>query len=158
MKSLLRNSLLGLLGVWFAAACSDGNTVYHAYQTLPNDGWGKRDTLSFLIPLTDSVPATLRLFAEVRNRADYPYQTLHLLIARNLPDSTVWRTDTIAIGLADSTGSWVGKGWGSIYQSEAFIKSVRLLHPGHYTMKVMSDMKDERLRGMSDIGIRIEKQ
>ena len=71
MKSLLRNSLFCLLGICLMAACNE-NTVYHSYQSLPDEGWGKSDTLSFLIPVTDSIPPTLRLFAEVRNRTDLP--------------------------------------------------------------------------------------
>ena len=100
----------------------------------------------------------LRLFAEVRNSIEYPYHNLHLFISQNLQDSTVWRTDTIAFCLADSTGRWTGHGWGSIYQSETFITSVRPLHPTNYTIKIMSGMKDEKLQGLSDVGIRIEKQ
>lgn len=157
MKSLLRNSLFCLFGACLMAACNE-NTVYHSYQSLPNEGWGKSDTLSFQIPTTDSVPTTLRLFAEVRNSIEYPYHDLHLFISQNLQDSTVWRTDTIAFCLADSTGRWTGHGWGSIYQSETFITSVRPLHPANYTIKIMSGMKDEKLQGLSDVGIRIEKQ
>ena len=157
MKSLLRNSLFCLLGICLMAACNE-NTVYHSYQSLPDEGWGKSDTLSFLIPVTDSIPPTLRLFAEVRNRTDYPYHNLHLFISQNLQDSTVWRTDTITINLADSTGRWIGNGWGSIYQSAVFIKSVRPLYPANYTFKIMNGMKDEKLSGINDIGIRIERQ
>ena len=157
MKNLLRNSLFCLLGICLMAACNE-NTVYHSYQSLPDEGWGKSDTLSFLIPVTDSIPPTLRLFAEVRNRTDYPYHNLYLFISQNLQDSTVWRTDTITINLADSTGRWIGNGWGSIYQSAVFIKSVRPLYPANYTFKIMNGMKDEKLSGINDIGIRIERQ
>ena len=157
MKSLLKNSILSLFSACLLTACNE-HTVYHSYQSLPNKGWGKSDTLSFQIPITDSVPTTLRLFAEVRNSIEYPYHNLHLFISQNLQDSTVWRTDTIAFCLADSTGRWTGHGWGSIYQSETFITSVRPLHPTNYTIKIMSGMKDEKLQGLSDVGIRIEKQ
>lgn len=155
MKSLLRNSLFCLFGACLMAACNE-NTVYHSYQSLPHEGWGKSDTLSFQLPITDSIPITLQLFAEVRNRSEYPYHDLHLFVSQNLQDSTVWQTDTIAICLADSTGRWMGKGWGSVYQSEVFVKSVRPLHPGNYTIKVMNGMKDEKLRGLNDVGIRVE--
>lgn len=157
MKSLLKNSILSLFSACLLTACNE-HTVYHSYQSLPNEEWGKSDTLSFQIPITDSVPTTLRLFAEVRNSIEYPYHDLHLFISQNLQDSTVWRTDTIAFCLADSTGRWTGHGWGSIYQSETFITSVRPLHPANYTIKIMSGMKDEKLQGLSDVGIRIEKQ
>lgn len=157
MKSLLKNSFFVLFSACLLTACNE-NTVYHSYQSLPDEGWGKSDTLSFQIPITDSIPTTLRLFAEVRNRIEYPYHDLHLFISQNLQDSTVWRTDTIAFNLADSTGRWTGHGWGSIYQSETFIKSVLPLRSGNYTIKVINGMKDEKLQGLSDVGIRIEKQ
>ena len=142
MKSLFRNSLSCLFTACLTAACNE-NTVYHSYQSLPDNGWGKSDTLSFFVPITDSLPPTLRLFAEVRNRTDYPYQDLHLFISQNL--------------LTDSTGRWFGKGWGSVYQSETFIRSVRPLHPGNYTFKVVSGMKDDILQGINDVGIRISR-
>lgn len=50
MKSLLRNSLFCLFGACLMAACNE-NTVYHSYQSLPNEGWGKSDTLSFSVLL-----------------------------------------------------------------------------------------------------------
>lgn len=156
MKSLLKNSILSLFSACLLTACNE-HTVYHSYQSLPNEEWGKSDTLSFHIPITDSVPTTLRLFAEVRNSIEYPYHDLHLFISQNLQDSTVWRTDTIAIHLTDSTGRWFGKGWGSVYQSETFIRSVRPLHPGNYTFKVVSGMKDDVLQGINDVGIRISR-
>ena len=143
MRSLLRNNLFCLLGVCLMAACNE-NTVYHSYQSLPNEGWAKSDTLSFQCPVTDSIPATLRLFAEVRNRSEYPYHNLYLF--------------TIAINLADTTGRWLGNGWGSIYQTAVFVKSIRPLHPGNYTIKIMHGMQDEKLTGLNDVGIRIERQ
>lgn len=156
MKSLLRNSLCCWLFVSLVTACNE-HTVYHSYQPLPIQGWVKSDTLSFSLSLTDTVPSTLRLFAEVRNQSDYPYHDLYLFVSQNLQDSTVWRTDTLAIHLADSTGKWIGNGWGSIYQTEKLVRSVLLPYPGNYTLKIRHGMKDDMLTGLSDIGIRVEK-
>lgn len=156
MKSLLRNSLFCLLGACLTTACIE-HTVYHSYQALPTEGWVKSDTLSFSIPVTDSVPTTLKLFAEVRNKSDYPYRNLYLFISQNLQGSAKWQTDTLAIQIADSTGSWQGNGWGSIYQTSLPIGKVVCSHPGNYTLKVVHGMKDERLIGLNDVGIRIEK-
>ncbi len=157
MKSLLKNSILSLFSACLLTACNE-HTVYHSYQSLPNKGWGKSDTLSFQIPITTAFllhSGFLRKSATVSNIL---IMTSIYLSVRNLQDSTVWRTDTIAFCLADSTGRWTGHGWGSIYQSETFITSVRPLHPANYTIKIMSGMKDEKLQGLSDVGIRIEKQ
>ncbi len=125
----------------------------------PMKGWGKSDKIFFSVSCYGQYSlVALRLFAEVRNRSEYPYRNLYLFIHENLLDSTVWRTDTIAVNLADSTGRWTGNGWGSIYQTAVFVKSVRPLHPGNYTVKIVPQMPDEKLTGLNDVGIRIEKQ
>lgn len=157
MKNLLRNSLFCLTAACLTAACNDTHTVYHSYHALPFGGWAKSDTLFFPVSVADTLPPILRLYAEVRNRSDYPYEELHLYVALNMPDSAVWHTDTIAIHLTDSTGKWTGKGWGSVYQTETFVKSARPLHPGNYTIKVTHGMKDEKLQGVNDVGIRMER-
>ncbi len=137
MKSLLKNSLFVLFSACLLTACNE-NTVYHSYQSLPDEGWEKSDTLSFQIPITDSIPTTLRLFAEVRNRIEYPYHDLHLFISQNLQDSTVWRTDTIVFSLADSTGTRMGKHLpiGNFYQVRPPL-AFRQLHD-------QSDKRNER--------------
>ena len=157
MKSLLRNSLFCILGTCLLAACNE-HTTYHSYQALPSNGWAKSDTLSFQIPVTDSIPTTLRIYTEIRNKSDYPYKNLYLFISQNLQDSAIWRTDTLTVSIADSTGRWVGSGWGSIYQTELFLKSVLSSHPGNHTIKVIHGMKDEKLIGINDIGFRIERK
>ncbi len=155
MRNLLKTSLLGL-AVCLSAAC-DKHIVYHSYHSLSTEGWEKGDTLFFQIPISDSIPPTLHLFTEIRNRTDYPYRNLYLFISQNLQDSTTYQTDTICLSLTDSVGNWKGKGWGSIYQSETFIKSIRPLKPGNYSLWIRSGMKDEILKGINDIGMRIEK-
>lgn len=156
MKSLFRNSLLSLWGVILATACYT-DTVYHSYQSLPCKGWSKSDTVFFQVSLTDPLPNTLKVFAEVRNRTDYPYRNLHLFVCHNLPDSTNFRTDTLEFSIADKEGKWQGNGWGGIYVSECPVREEQEVHPGKYTFKVIHGMKDERLMGINDIGIRIQK-
>ncbi len=156
MKNRFRNNLFYLLAACFFTACND-NVVYHSYLSLRNEGWTKSDTLSFKFHSTDTIPETFRVFAEVRNRCDYPYRDLILYVRENAQDSTIWETDTIHIYLADTTGRWLGKGWGSIYQSSTFIKSIKPIHPRGFTIKVVNGMKDGALKGLNDIGIRIEK-
>ena len=158
MKKTFKKSILWLLATCVAAACTNKSVVYHSYHTLSHEGWGKSDTLFFHIPMNDSVPTTLRLYAEIRNKTSYPYHNLHLLISHNLTDTARWQTDTIAFQLADSTGKWTGKGWGGIYQSEQLICSLPSNCQGNYTMKVISNMKDSYLPGISNVGVRIEKE
>mgnify|MGYP003208900959 CR=1 FL=1 len=125
-----------LLTTWVLTAC-DENTVYHSYQSTPPDGWKKSDTLFFNVPLKDSL-ANLRLSVGVRNSSNYPYQNLNILIHYNLE------------------GKWTGTGWGSLYQSALPLKDCFVKHPGNYTFKIVHEMKNEQLTGISDVGLKIE--
>jgi gliding motility-associated lipoprotein GldH len=158
MRSLLHKSKL-LLGIALGCLMTACNSpiVYHSYHSLPAKGWTKSDTLSFRVSIADSLPTTFRLFVEVRNRMDYPYLNLSLLVAQNFSDSTSMASNRVNFTLATAEGNWTGKGWGSLYQSEQFVRGVHTQGAGEYTITVCSGMKDEQLPGINDIGIRIER-
>ena len=153
MKSLLRNSIYLLLLIWITTAC-DKQTLYYSYQSIPSSEWTKSDTLFFNVPITDSL-VFLHLSAEVRNNNYYPYRNLYLIISHNLEDSTTWQTDTLKYMLANEEGKWNGEGWNSLYHSSLPLKTAVPRHPGNYTFKIIHGMKDEKLLGINDIGIKI---
>lgn len=156
MKSLLRNSIFCVLSACLASACNE-QTTYHSYQSLPKEGWSKSDTLFFEVTLPDSLASHWQLYAEVRNESSYPYQDLYLMISYNLPDTLVWKTDTIKFILADKEGKWTGRGWGGLFQSTVPGHLVSSRQPGKYTFKVTHAMKDSVLKGLNNVGIRLEK-
>lgn len=158
MKPLHRNNiwLLFLTVVFLTTAC-DKKTVYHSYHAIPTEGWKKSDTLFFDIPVKDSL-TQFNLAAEIRNKSNYVYRNLYLVISHNLEDSTVWKTDTLLLILADKEGKWNGTGWGSLFQSELPIGTIAIQHPGNYTLKIIHGMQDEILKGINDIGIKRDIQ
>lgn len=156
MKLLPTSSCCLFLLIWLTAACVE-HTVYHSYQSIPQQGWSKGDTLTFQIPITDSVPTTLELTAQVRNYNCYLYQNLFLVIAHNLQDSSVFQTDTIEFLLADKEGNWKGGGWSSLIQASLPLGRVVSQHAGNYAFKICHGMKDEKLKGVRDVGIHLRK-
>lgn len=77
-RNLLLKSLILLLAASLFGAC-DKQKVYHAYQSLPDEGWRQTDTLCFSVEVPDS-QTYCKLSVEVRNRNNYPYQNLLLSI------------------------------------------------------------------------------
>lgn len=152
----LAQRMARLLIIYLATSCVEERTVYHDFSPLPDKGWMKKDTLVF--QTEKQPPSILNLFVEVRNQYDYPYKELYLSVSQNLQDSIHFQTDTIQLVLTDSSGNWTGKGWGFLYSSEKFVKSVRTLNGGECTVKIASVMKDSLLQGINDIGVRIERQ
>jgi gliding motility-associated lipoprotein GldH len=158
MKNLLKNSILFIAMIFLPVACMD-NVVYHSYQNISKKGWNRNDTLTFDIQILDSISTHYYLYAQVRNRTDYPYQNLLLSISHNLQDSSVMVTDTARCILANAVGRWTGKGWGSLFQTTFNIGEYTFVNPvSMRTVKVIHCMEDETLTGINDIGIQIKKE
>lgn len=159
MKSLLKNkmflrkSMILLLVASLCMAC-DKQTVYHAFQSLPAEGWQQKDTLFFNVVMPDS--ATLYdVSVEVRNRINYPYQNLPLLIFYDSPEAQNIQRDTLELRLADKAGIWLGDGWGGLYQSAFPAGLIRISKAGEYRFKITYLLPDEVLPGINDVGIKL---
>lgn len=154
MKRLKGFCLILISMLW----CSCTNrVVYHAYHHLPQEGWGKHDTISLDLHISDTIAGHAEIIFLVRNHSGYPYQDFHATLRHNMPDSTQWRSFKINLTLADKDGRWNGSGWAGLYQT-AFSLGKVYTHPGIYTFKVVHQMPDEYLKGINDIGILIEKE
>lgn len=154
-KKLLRKSLVLLFIASLCMAC-DKQTVYHAFLSLPTEGWQRKDTLSFQVTVPDSA-TYYNIFIEVRNRSSYPYQNLPLHICYDNPEVQDFKRDTLEIRLADSTGVWLGNGWGGLYQSSLRAGIVRVGKAGEYRFKITHLLPDELLPGINDVGIKLKR-
>lgn len=137
------------------SAC-DKKTVYHAFHSLPTEGWLQKDTLLFDVTVPDS-NTTYQLSLEIRNRNDYPYRNLSLAVCHLQPESSDTSTDTLNILLADEQGNWLGNGWGGLYQLRFPAGSLRITASGHHTFKIIHTFPDNPLPGINDIGIKLER-
>ena len=155
MKILI-NNLIAFVVISLLMSC-ENKIVYHSYHSIAKDEWCKSDTLSFKVPIADSVSTLLHLFVEIRNKNNYPYRDFSVVVFNNFSDTTVWKADTLTLDLASSDGKWLGTGLGDLFQSSRILKSVVSTHSGNYTIKVLHNMKDDRVNGISDVGIRLEK-
>lgn len=137
-------------------ACNQ-ETLYHTFHNVPPSGWMRKDTICFDVTVCDSHTVPCQLYVEVRNRNDYPYQNLPITLTLTLPDSTVSFNDTLSLTLANKESKWTGKGWGGIYQSSFPISQLQLTQPGNYQFYIQHCLDDEQVKGISDIGIRLDR-
>jgi gliding motility-associated lipoprotein GldH len=61
------------------------------------------------------------------------------------------------IVLSDNTGKWLGKGQGNLISYEKSFVSGLKLKPGQYTVELAQNMRDEKLSGVSDVGLKVVK-
>lgn len=136
------------------AACSD-NYVYNGYVTMPHERWHADSLASFRVPVSDTI-TFYNLFVNVRNTTDYPYQNLYLFINITAPNGASVR-DTFECYLADDHGKWLGKGKGKLRDNRfIYRQNIRFGTEGDYTVTLQQAMRVEQLKGISEVGFRVE--
>ena len=152
---LLNRSLWAIFISLIAVACTS-NDVYFQYQSVASQGWNKDSLYRFDIPIVDTT-ATYNVYVNIRNRGEYPYQNLWVFLAKTTPDS-IESKDSIECYLADKRGKWLGSGLGSILEMPVlYQQNVRFSKAGIYHYKIRQGMRDSLLKGINDIGMRVEK-
>jgi len=134
----------------------DRKRVFESYIKLDEKGWNKDSVVVFHVQLKDTT-RNHNLYVNIRNKGTYPYSNLWLFLTIGSPDGTM-RTDTVEFSLAEPSGRWKGSGIGGLHDNQILYKSsVYFPRKGQYIFKIKQGMRDNVLKGIRDIGIRIEK-
>ena len=146
--------LIGLAVVGLGSICScRQDDVYNEFNTLPRNGWFKRDVQRFTPESPDST-GRYDLYLTLRHNGDYAYRNLWLFVSYTGADGEQ-KTDTVNCELADEFGRWSGGGWGSYYQQELLLDDCFRFVGKEQVVTIQQAMRDDRIRGISDVGIRI---
>ena len=148
-----------LASLWFLVflfiAC-DSKRFYEENKVIPEGVWNRSNKIHFEVNNIDTT-GHYTFFLNVRNSLDYPYCNLYLFLTTLFPDGNTGK-DTVECQLAEYSGKWYGTGAGSVkFNRFLFQKNVRFNYKGTYTFEVEQAMRVTDLKGITDIGIRIEK-
>lgn len=151
-KNILHIAILALV---LLAACSP-QPVYEQYRPVSPSGWNADSLEKFSFSIEDTLqPYNVKV--NIRNKGDYEFSNLWLFVDIVSPDSSVIR-DTVEFLLAEPGGKWYGRGIGDLFDAQYLYRSnVRLPMCGEYTIILQQGMRDDNLKGIHDIGLRIEK-
>ncbi|NBC82710.1 MAG: gliding motility lipoprotein GldH [Bacteroidetes bacterium] len=134
----------------------DARKIYDEYRTMDNQTWSADNIISFDVNIQDTVAAN-NVYLNIRNGNNYPYQNIFLFITITDPGGQ-FKKDTVEIFLADDKGEWYGKGIGSAYHHQVpLLTKVRFQYQGIYTFDLEQAMRKEKLPGVLDVGLRIER-
>ncbi|NJK87202.1 MAG: gliding motility lipoprotein GldH [Bacteroidales bacterium] len=130
--------------------------VYEKIHTIKGEAWDYTDVLHYDVNVADTA-VVYNLLVNVRNSGIYPYSNLYLFITAQAPTGLTVK-DTLEIILADQNGKWYGKSIGNIFNHSAFYKkNIKFPFRGIYMFDIQHAMRDKELKGVSDIGLRLEK-
>lgn len=141
-----------LLGVFFS--CSE-KEVFSEFHSFSKAEWGQNDILKFQVPVYDTL-SYYDVFLELRNNNDYPFRNIWLFIDSESPNGEV-RSDTLNAELADIYGKWYGKGIGVYTYSFPYELHMQYKDTGTYVYSIRQGMRENPLKGISDIGLRVSK-
>lgn len=134
----------------------DSARVYEENMKVPDQVWSNSNAMMFSPEITDSTDI-YNVFINVRNSGNYSFSNLFLFITTTSPTGQ-WIKDTLEIPLANNRGKWLGSGVGDIYfNRQIFKENVRFPLPGVYSFEIVQGMRETDLKGIRDIGLRIEK-
>jgi len=137
------------------AAC-DENRLYEEYKAIPGKTWDRNNKISFETNIEDTAQV-YNVYINVRHTGDYAYSNLYIFLTTTFPDGTQVR-DTLNCTLQDETGRWMGEGLGDLWDNHIVFKPlVKFSRRGKYVFEYEQAMRQEKLEGIADVGLRIEK-
>ncbi len=147
-------ALFAILGALLFSC--DSNGVFEDYKTIGETGWNKDSLVVFPVML-DSTSEDFNLYINIRNNGNYPNSNIWLFVEIQSPDGEIL-SDTIEYTLADNRGRWLGSGIGDLFDNQFLYKrNVYFPLEGEYKFVIQHGMRTSNLRGIQDIGFRIEK-
>ncbi len=134
--------------------CACTKTMYSDFQSVPITGWQEDSIISFSVPVNDTT-SIYDIILCVRHTETYPYQNMWLFCGFGV-DSLAH--DTIEFFLADDRGRWLGNGGNKwIEMPVLYEQNYQFPDTGQYIFTVQHGMRDENLRGISDVGLIIRQ-
>ena len=152
----IKSKIAVLFCAAFMFVACDRKMQFEAYYEIGSKGWHKDSLAVFNVEIPSSTES-YNLFFNVRNVGNYPYSNLWLFVDIATSDTIAIR-DTVELALAKPNGKWLGSGLGDLHDLQiAYKKYVHFPQKGTYRIVLQQGMRNDYLKGIHDIGIRVEK-
>ena len=136
---------------------SCGSQGFDQRTVIPEAKWSMENRLPFDVTVNDTM-GIYSFGMSLRHLENYRYSNLYVFLHTTLPNGNVM-CDTIQCLLAAPDGRWVGKSSGSMRDLRITLNpAMRFPLQGTYHFELEQAMREPVLKGISDIGLFIEKQ
>ena len=143
-----------LLLLAFASCTTDS---FDKRTVIPEAEWRQEDRVAFDVDINDTISGYV-FGIGLRHLENYRYSNLFVFLHTRMPNGNVTH-DTIECTLATPEGRWIGKGSGSMRDLHVPLnEALRFPLTGTYHFEIEQAMREPVLKGISDIGIFVEKQ
>ena len=146
--------ILAMAGFLMMAAC-DRSVVYNHYEHVDNEGWERTDTMHFYVtPIKQTGTYHQQLMLRTNNQL--PFLGISVIVEQDIYPVGRKLRKRIDCKLVEQNGHVMGSGI-SCYQYTFDVDSLQLNEGDSLHMYVMHYMKQENMKGISDVGILISQ-
>ena len=147
-----------ILAIWLALAISSCiNDSFEKRIVITDAKWPQQDRVAFDVDINDTISG-YAFGLGLRHLENYRYSNLFVFLHTRMPNGNLTH-DTIECTLATPEGRWIGKSSGSMRDLHVPLnENLRFPLTGTYHFEIEQAMREPVLKGISDIGLFIEKQ
>lgn len=155
-------TILLIIISFLITSCSD-TAIFDEYRSVSNAEWHMDSIINYKFNPSDTISRN-NLFINIRNNNDYQYSNLFLIVDIDFPNNTGFK-DTLEYEMTDAQGNFLGSGLTDLKENKLEYKT-NVVFPisGEYNINIQQAMRKsgavdgiERLEGITDVGLRIEK-
>ncbi len=131
--------------------------LYEKDVAIPRQQWYYNNTPSFTFDITDTT-SMYNLYIVLRHTDAFEYNNIWLRLGTKTPGDTT-EYQNLNLSLATDANGWDGTGTDDIFEVRKNITPgpVPFRRPGQYTFSIAQIMRENPLKHVLDIGLRIEK-
>jgi gliding motility-associated lipoprotein GldH len=141
------------------AACSIPAGVFEKDVTVPRQQWESnfKPRIDFIVKEEDTA-SLYNVYFVLRHTDAYNYNNIWIQGTVLQPGDTATKSERYNLVLATNEKGWTGDGMDDIYENRLQIQSqTKFKRPGTYTFMVEQIMREDPLKHILNVGIRVEK-
>ena len=131
--------------------------LYEKSVAIPGHSWKNDFRPSFTFTIKDTT-SPYELFLILRHNDQYNYNNIYINLSAKLPGSDSVRKIRRDLTLATDEKGWLGDGMDDIYEHRIQLGDPEPLKAGNYIFTVEQVMRENPLKNVLNVGLRIEKK
>lgn len=147
---------ISLAIVLLIAACNTID-VFEKDVRIPHHEWSAAFKPEVSFEISDTT-ALYNIYLVVRHSDAYRYNNIWLNVYTTIPNDTAVRKQRLDLRLATDDKGWLGSGMDDIFEHRVEIQQeTKFSRPGTYSFTLEQIMREDPLKHVLDVGLRIEK-
>jgi gliding motility-associated lipoprotein GldH len=148
---------LAAYSIQLAAVSCTTIDLYEKSVVIPGHSWKSDFKPSFTFTIKDTI-SNYQLFLILRHNDKYNFNNIYINLSAQLPGIDSTRKIRKDLLLATDDKGWIAEGMDDIYEHRIALGEPERLKAGEYTFIVEQIMREDPLKNVLNVGLRIEKK